>query len=216
MLILCLLCAATPAQADDYLFPGGSTYLSLGVFNTPWTYPDGGHSAHLGRYGVAFSSPIAGDFSGELHGGYATVDVDGEPHFLPVEFTGRYLGLAARYEETDGDYFNLAGEVSYTWHDADGGNFQSSPSEVVWYETWAAFGPVLRYGRWRFSFGAYLQNLQGNETDSQPAAELDFHSQRAVGAYAGIAFYMDRDNSLGLYATTGAREGFELLFRREF
>lgn len=216
LLILCLLCVVVPAQADDYYSPGGSTYLDLEHFNTPWSYPDGGHAAHVGRYGVAFSSPIAGDFSGELHGGYATLDVDGEPEPLPVEFTGRYLGVMARYEETDGDYFNLSGEAGYTWHDVNGNSFEVQPTEIVWYEAWAAFGPVLRYQRWRLAFGAYLQNLQGNETDSEPVAELDFHSRRSFGAYGGIAFYMDRDNSIGLYTTGGAREGLKLVFRKEF
>jgi hypothetical protein len=216
-LLILLLCAfATAAQADDYYTTGSSTYLDLGVFDTPLTYSDGDHAAQAGIYGVAFSTPLGGDVSAELHGGYATLDVDGEPQPIPVEFTGRYLGLMARYEGSDGDYFNLSAELSYTWHDVNGQNFEVQPSEIVWYEAWAAFGPVLRYERWRLSFGAYLQNLQGNETDSEPAAELDFHSRRSAGAYAGIAFYMDRDNSIGLYGTSGSREGVELVFRREF
>ncbi|MFI4967641.1 MAG: hypothetical protein ACHQAU_02850 [Gammaproteobacteria bacterium] len=215
---LCLtiaLCGVSAARADD-LYDGGSTYLDLGRFNTAWTYSDGDHTAHVGRYGVAFSMPLGQDVSGELHGGYATLDVDGEPQPLPVQYTGRYLGLMARYEGTDGDYFNLSAELSYTWQDVNGSNFNVQPSEVVWYEAWASFGPVLHYERWRFSFGAYLQNLQGNETDHQPARELDFHSRRGVGGYAGISFYMDRDNSIGLYATGGARQGLQLVFRRDF
>lgn len=210
------LCSAGCAQADDFYSSGGSTYLDLGRFDTPWTYADGDHTAHVGRYGVAFSTPLGGDVSAELHGGYTVLDVDGEPMPLPFEYTGRYLGLTARYESTDGDYFNLSAEVAYTWHDAQGDGLQSQPSEIVWYEAWAAFGPVLRYQRWRLSFGAYLQNLQGNETDDEPARELDFHSRRSLGAYGGIAFYMDRDNSVGLYATAGARTGVQLVFRREF
>jgi hypothetical protein len=218
LLILLLLCSiATTAHADDdYYWEGGSTYLDLGVYNTPLTYPDGDHTAHAGTYGVAFSTPLGSDVSAELHGGYATLDVDGEPQPVPVEFTGRYLGLMARYEGTEGDHFNLSAELSYTWRDVNGDSFQVQPSEIVWYEAWAAVGPVLRYQRWRFSFGAYLQNLQGNETDREPAAQLDFHSRRSVGAYGGIAFYMDRDNSIGLYATSGARQGLQLVFRKEF
>jgi hypothetical protein len=216
LLILLLLCAvATVARADD-LYDGASTYLDLGVFDTPLTYSDGDHKAQVGAYGVAFSTPLGGDVSGELHGGYATLQVDGEPTPLPFQFTGRYLGFMARYEGSGGDYFNLSAELAYTWHDVNGNDFQHQPSEVVWYETWAAVGPVLRYERWRFSFGAYLQNLQGNETDQQPARELDFHSRRSAGAYAGIGFYMDRANSIGLYVTGGARQGIRLVFRREF
>ena len=216
LLLVIALCGAPAVQADDFYAEGSSTYLDLGAFNTSWTYAVGDHTAHAGRYGVAFSTPLGQDVSAELHGGYATLDVDDEPQPLAVQFTGRYLGVMARYEGTDGDYFNLSAELAYTWQDVNGTDFNVRPSEIVWYETWAAFGPVLRYERWRLSFGAYLQNLQGNETDDQPARELDFHSRRSVGGYAGIAFYMDRDNSIGLYATGGARQGLELVFRREF
>jgi hypothetical protein len=213
MIVLCA--AASTARADD-LYDGASTYLDLGVFDTPLTYSDGDHKAQVGKYGVAFSTPLGGDVSAELHGGYATLDVDDEPQPTAVQFTGRYLGLMARYESTEGDYFNLSAELAYTWQDANGSDFNVQPSEIVWYEAWAAVGPVLRYERWRLSFGAYLQNLQGNETDDQPARQLDFHSRRGFGAYAGVAFYMDHDNSIGLYATGGARQGLELVFRREF
>lgn len=217
ILLLLLIGAAAPAaQADDYLGEGGSSYLSLGVFDTPLSYSDGEHKAQVGAYGVAFSTPLGGGVSAELHGGYGTLQVDDEPQPVAVDFSGRYLGVMARYESTEGDYFNLSAELGYTWNDVDGASFATQPSEIVWYETWAAIGPVLRYDRWRFSLGAYLQHLQGNETDDQPARELDFHSRRSAGAYAGIAFYMDRDNSIGLFATGGARQGLQLVFRRDF
>lgn len=216
MAVLAASWAGAAMAYDDPYSPAGSTYLDLRVFDTPLSYSDGDHKAQVGKYGVAFSTPLGGDVSAELHGGYATLDVDDEPQPFPVQFTGRYLGVMARYEGTEGDYFNLSADLSYTWNDVNGGNFQVQPSQIVWYETWAAFGPVLRYGRWRLSFGAYLQNLQGSETDDQPAREVDFHSRRSVGGYAGIAFYMDHDNSIGLCATIGARQGIELVFRREF
>src|SRR6185312_4521839 len=193
-----------------------STFLDLGVFDTPLSYADGDHKAQVGQYGVAFSTPLGGDVSAELHGGYGTLQVDDEPQPTPFDFTGRYLGVMARYEGTEGDYFNFSAELGYTWNDVDGNSFATQPSEIVWYETWAAVGPVLRYDRWRLSFGAYLQHLQGNETDDQPARELDFHSRRSVGGYAGIAFYMDHENSIRLYATGGARQGLQLVFRRDF
>ena len=71
-----------------------------------------------------------------------------------------------------GDYFNLSGELSYTWHDVNSSGPAATHSEITWYETWAAFGPVLRYGPWRASFGAYYQNLAGDETDSNPGRDI--------------------------------------------
>jgi len=83
-------------------------------------------------------------------------------------------------------------------------------------ETWGEAGPVFRYDRWRLSLGAYYQGFSGTETDANPYRLLDFSAARSVGAYGGIAFYIDPTGSIGLYATTGARHGVQLVFRREF
>ena len=209
-----LLCAT--AHADDLYDPGASTYVELGRYRTSFTYADGDHEAHVGRYGLAFNEPVAGDTTFGLQGGYLTLDVDGEPPGPFLDFTGRYLGLQGRYEGTWGDYFNLSGELSYTWHDVNSSGPAATHSEITWYETWAAFGPVLRYGPWRASFGGYYQGISGTETDSSPSRRVDFNAGKSVGAYAGFSFYIDETGSIGIYGTTGARKGIKLVFRRDF
>lgn len=216
LLVICLLAAAGPSARADDLYAGASTYLDLGRFHTTLQYPDGGHEAHLGQFGVAYSEPLGSDISAGLRGGYAVVDVDREPQPAAFSFDGRYLGLDLRYEGSAGDYLNFSGEFAYTWHDLNGNGFDAAPSEIVWYESWLALGPVLRWGRLRLSLGAYYQYLQGSETDRQPARELDFHSRDAAGAYLGASYYMDPQNSLGLYVSAGARQGLRLVFRRDF
>jgi len=216
-LLCALLSLPLVVRADDYYSPGGSTYLELGRYDTSFKYFDGDHKASVGRYGVAFSQPIAGDFNFELHGGYLTLDVDGEPSALQMNSSGgRYLGLMGRYEGSQGDYLNFSAEAAYTWYDVNSSGFQVTPSESVWYETWTAAGPVFRYDRWRLSLGAYYQSFSGTETDTNPNRVLDFSAGRGAGAYAGIAFYIDTTGSIGIYATTGARHGVNLVFRREF
>lgn len=205
----------TVAHADDFYDPGGSTYLDLGRFQTPFKYFDGDHTAHVGRYGVAFSQGMAQDMSMGLHGGYLTLDVDGEPKPLPVSFSGRYLGVSVDYEGSENDHANLSGELAYTWHEAQNDSFPSN-SQITWYQTWIAFGPVLRYDRWRLTLGAYYQNLTGNETDDSPQQQLDLHAPRHLGGYLGIDFYFDRDNAVGLHGTGGARQGIQLVFRKDF
>jgi hypothetical protein len=215
---LFVLAACTQAaRADGYGSPGGSTYLELGRYDTSFKYSDGDHAAVVGRYGVAFSQPIADDFDFELHGGYLTLDVDGEPSALQMNSSGgRYLGLMGRYEDSQGDYLNFSAEAAYTWYDVNSSGYQATPSESVWYESWGAAGPVFRYDRWRLSLGVYYQNFSGTETDANPHRVLDFSASRGAGAYAGISFYIDPTGSIGLYATTGARHGVNLVFRREF
>ena len=214
-----LLACAASAQADD-LYSGSSTFLDLGGYSTPFRYPDGDRKADVGRYGVAFSYQWADDFSLELHGGYLTLDVDGEPQPVHQSSSGRYLGAMARYEGTEQDYLNFSAELSYTWQDVDSDGFQGAqliqPSEFTWYETWAAAGPVLRLDIWRLSLGAYYQGFTGTETDSAPSRVLDFRAGRHLGAYLGVALYIEPNYSVGLMGTAGARDGVRLIFRRDF
>lgn len=212
---LAVLCCAPLAQADD-LYEGASTFLDLGRFRTSLQYPDGEHMAHVGQFGVAYSEPLGGDVSAGLQGGYTVLDVSGEPQPTSISFDGRYLGLALRYEGTQGDYFNFSGEFAYSWHDVNGVGFSAPPSEVTWYESWLTLGPVLRWQRLKLSVGGYYQYLQGSETDSQPARQLDFHSSRGAGGYLGLSVYLESAFSLGLYVTAGARQGVRLVFRRDF
>ena len=215
--VFCLaaLCCAPLAQADDF-DTGASTFLDLGRYRTVLQYPDGEHVAHIGQFGVAYSEPLAGDLSGGLFGGYDTLDVAGEPQPTPISFDGRYLGLDLSYESTEGDYLNFSGQFAYSWHDVNGVGFSALPSEVTWYESWLAAGPVLRWGRLRLSLGAYYQYLQGYESDSQPARQLDFHSSRGAGGYLGLSVYLGPAFSVGLDVTAGAKQGVQLVFRRDF
>ena len=215
-LLYALLSLSSMARADDYDSPDASTYLELGRYDTSFRYSDGDHKADVGRFGVAFSQPVADDFDFELHGGYLTLDVDGEPQPVPASGSGRYLGLMGRYEGSEGDHLNFAAQLAYTWYDVDSYSLQASPTDSTWYETWGSAGPVFRYDRWRLSLGAYYQNFSGTETDSNPSRVLDFSASRSVGAYGGVAFYIDATGSIGLYATSGARHGVQLVFRREF
>ena len=214
---LFLFLAPCEAQAyDDPYTPGGSTLLDLGRYRTAFSYGGVDHEAHVGRYGIGYYEPVSDDVALSLQGGYLTTDVDGEPAPLPLDFTGRYLGLGLRYESTEGDYLNFSAETSYTWQDVDGNGFSGSSSNLTWYEGWAALGPVLRWQRWRFSFGGYWQQVEGVETDANPAARLDFSAGRSTGAYASLMFYVDDTGSIGIYGTSGARKGLKIVFKREF
>lgn len=216
--VLCaILSLPGVAQAyDDPYSPGGSTLLDLGRYRTPFEYGRVDHTAHVGRYGVAFLQPVGPDVVFTLQGGYLTLDVDGEPVPQPLDFTGRYLGLGLRYESTRGDYLNWAAETSYTWHDVDASGINTR-SNITWYESWAAAGPLLRWRDWRLSLGGYWQRFDGTEDDGGSLnARLDFGAGRSAGAYLGIAYYMDPTGSIGIYATSGARQGVKLVFKREF
>ena len=218
VLILAALWAGPASAYDEGPFgPGGSTLLELGRYQTDFDYPTGLKMAHIGRYGVGFNQPVAEDVYFDLHGGYLTLDVDNDPVASLQDYTGRYLGLGARYLSSEGDYLNFAAEGSYTWFDATGSSFVQQ-SKIVWYEGWLAAGPVLSAGPWRLAGGAYWQDIQGNETDSGPPAGQyrTFSAGRQFGGYIGFSYYVDRTGSVGIYATGGARHGINVVFKREF
>ena len=219
LLFVCLM-AAPWAHADDYYYTGSSTFLDLGRYHTPFRYADGDHQADVGRFGVAFSEQWDDDYDLDLHGGYLTVDVDGEPRPVAQTSSGRYLGLKASYAGTEGNYLNFDAELSYTWMDVNSTGFQGAhftpPSELTWYETWVAAGPELHYAVWRLSLGAYWQGLDGTETDSAPYRLVDFRAGKSTGAYLGLSLYIEPTYSITLRATSGARRGVQLVFRRDF
>ncbi|HEV7163933.1 MAG TPA: hypothetical protein VGO35_00910 [Gammaproteobacteria bacterium] len=209
---------AGPAFAyDDPYALGGSTLLELGRFQTDFDYPDGEHRAHVGRYGIGYNEPVAPDFDLNLHGGYLTLGVDGDPVASLQDYTGRYLGLGARYESSTGDYLNFSVQGDYTWHDVTGSSFVRQ-SEIVWYEAWVTAGPVLNYGPWRVMGGAYYQNIAGNQTDSGPPASQyrTFSAGSQAGVYLGFALYTDQTGSIAIYGMAGARQGINVVFKREF
>lgn len=207
---------AGAAQADLPYAAGGATTFDLGRYETQFQFPLGDEQAHVGRYGVSFSQPVADDVYFLLHGGYLTLDLDSDPVTAPLDYSGRYLGLGGRYQGSRGDYLNFMGELTYTWHDVTG-NGLNQQSEVIWYETRLAAGPVLRYGPWRLMAGGYWRRFSGDETDSGTVIRhLDLSQASSAGAYLGIAFYVERDGSVALYGTSGADRGVKLVFTREF
>ena len=216
--VLCFAWAGCSYAYDDSPFsPGGSTLLELGHYQTDFQYPSGSKLAHVGRYGLGFYQPVSGAVDFDLHGGYATLDVDSDPVASLQDFTGRYLGLGARYASSEGDHLNFSAEGSYTWYDLTGSSFVQQ-SEIIWYESWLAAGPVLSSGPWRLAGGAYYQNFQGNETDNGPPTSQyrTFSAGRQAGGYLGFDYYVDRTGSVGIYATAGARHGVNIVFKREF
>ena len=218
MLASCAALSPAAAWADDSPFdPGGATTLDLGRYRTQFEFSAMTDEVHVGRFGVSFSEPVAEDVSFILHGGYLSLDVDGDPVTTPLGYSGRYLGLMGRYEGHRGDYLNFSTEVSYTWHDASGDGGANQRSELVWYETRFAAGPVVRLGRWRFMGGGYWRRLTGDETDGGTVERhLDFSQKASGGAYLGLAYYVEYNGSLALYATSGAERGVKLVFKREF
>lgn len=218
LLALLALSGLQCAQADDndIYAPGMSAAVDLASYHADFAYADGNHRADIGRYGLSFVQPVAPEAGFGLQGGYMTAGINNATLNPLGDGYGPYLGLFFAWHREFGNYWGFDAQGGYTWHDMSysGANQQA---DVVWYTSYASAGPVLRLDRWRFTAGGYWQNISGHETDSGTVnGRLDFSAARSTGAYLGFAYYLDQTGSVGIYATSGARHGVSLVFKREF
>ncbi|MGH8397108.1 MAG: hypothetical protein ACRETA_02530 [Gammaproteobacteria bacterium] len=204
------------ADDNDIYAPGASAAVDLGSYHTDFAYPDGDHRADISRYGINYMQPMAPDVGFGLRGGYMTAGVNNNTLYPLGDGYGPFLGLFVSWQPMLGNYWSFDSQLAYTWHDMSysGTNQQA---DVTWYTTYASAGPVLQLWRWRVSAGGYWQNLSGHETDSGTLnGRQGFSAARSTGAYLGFVYYLDQSGSVGIYAFSGARQGFMLVFKREF
>ena len=216
-LLLAICAGASSAYADDSdTFSGMSSSVDLGQYHTDFTYPDGDHQADISRYGITFVQPVAADMGFGLQGGYMTAGVNNSTLYPLGDGYGPFLGLFLAWRPMLDDYWSLDFHAGYTWHDMSYLG-PGQRADLTWYTSYVSLGPALRFGAWRFSAGGYYQYLTGTETDTGNLNQRqDFSAARSTGAYVGIAFYLDRTGSVGVYASGGARHGVSLVFKREF
>lgn len=218
LLALMVLSGWQCAQADDsdIYAPGMSAAVDLGSYRTDFAYSDGNHQADISRYAITFVQPVAPEVGFGLQGGYMTAGINNNTLNPLGDGYGPFLGLFFSWQRELGNYWGLDARAGYTWHDMSyrGANQQA---DATWYTGYVSAGPALRIDRWRFSAGGYWQNVSGHETDSGTLnARLDFSAAHTTGAYFGFAYYLDQTGSVGIYATSGARHGVSLVFKREF
>ncbi|MGH8415521.1 MAG: hypothetical protein ACRESX_12390 [Gammaproteobacteria bacterium] len=216
--LLASLCLVQTAYADnnDIYSPGMSASVDLGRYHTDFAYADGNHQADISRYGITFVQPVATDVGFGLQGGYMTTGINNNTLDPLGDGYGPFLGLFFAWHPMLGDYWSADFHAGYTWHDMSFQG-QNQKADVTWYTSYASLGPVLHLGPWRLSAGGYYQHVNGSETDTGTVNQrLDFSAAHYTGAYIGVAYYLDRTGSLGIYAFGGAHRGVSLVFKREF
>jgi hypothetical protein len=145
-----------------------------------------------------------------------TAGVDNSTLYPLGDGYGPFFGLFVTVRPMLGNYWDFDFHAGYTWHDMSysGHNQQA---DVTWYSSFVSLGPVLHLWRWRLSAGGYYQHFNGTETDNGAInGRRDFSAAHSTGAYFGFAYYLDRTGSVGIYGTSGARRGVQLIFKREF
>lgn len=218
LLLLAGACLAQAVHADDndIYSPGMSSSVDLGQYHTDFAYADGNHRADISRYGITFVQPLAPDAGFGLQGGYMTAGVNNPTLNALADGYGPFLGLFVAWRPMLGNYWDLDFHAGYTWHDMSYQG-QNQQADVTWYSSFVSLGPVLRLWRWRVSAGGYYQHFDGTENDTGTInGRQDFSAAHSTGAYFGFAYYLDRTGSVGIYATSGARHGVQLVFKRQF
>ncbi|HET7922174.1 MAG TPA: autotransporter domain-containing protein [Gammaproteobacteria bacterium] len=208
-----------PAHARNDAF---STYLGAAVttshVRTEFDYPGGaGYSASISRYSVTILQAVAPDVDFGLGGDYFIASLDSPALAASNESDGRAYGISLRWHPRLWDYLGLDARAGYRWNDMDFSTANTARPQVNWRETRLEAGPVLYLGNWRVSLAARWWQVSGRETDpGPPAARFDFGAAKRLGFGLGVAYYLDRTGSVGLYATTGAERGAQLVFMRGF
>jgi len=220
-LLLATCAAASGAHADDSEnFAGIGASVDIGRYHTDFAYPNGNYQADVSYYGMVFVQPVSPDVGFGLLAGYQTTSVDNASLNPLSDGFGPFAGFFIDWQPELNDYWNLDLRVGYTWHDLSYTSNDQQPyqqADLTWYTSYVFLGPLLHYGPWRFSVGGYYQHLSGSETDSGTLNQtLDFSGTHSTGAYIGTAYYMNRTQSIGIYATSGAIQSVSLTFKVQF
>ncbi|HEX5340273.1 MAG TPA: hypothetical protein VFX47_05285 [Gammaproteobacteria bacterium] len=204
------------ADRDEAYAPGLGAAIAVTRVHTGFAYPAANHDADLTRYTVIITQAFAADLDFGIEGGYQLAEI-GSPALAGLENTaGHTLGLSGAWHPRLGNYLSLELQAGSRWNDAEFAD-ASRHAELVWYQSYAAIGPVLYLYNWRLSAGLRWQHDDGHEDDrGPPTLRQDFSAAHSTGSYLGVTYYLDRTGSVALYGFGGGQRGAELVFKREF
>lgn len=220
-LLPALIAGAGNAFADDaQTYAGISASVDIGHSHTDFAYPSGNYRADINSYGMVFVQPVSDSVGFGLLAGYQTTGVNNPSLNSLADGYGPFAGLYFDWRPELNDYWNLQMRAGYTWHDmsyTSNSQQASQQADLTWYTAYFGAGPLLHYGPWRFSVGGYYQTVNGTETDTGSINQtLDFSATQSTGAYMGVIYFMNRTQSFGIYATSGAVQSVMLTFRVHF
>ncbi|HET7307860.1 MAG TPA: hypothetical protein VFK24_08615 [Gammaproteobacteria bacterium] len=173
--------------------------------------------ADIDELGLTIDESITPLFDLALQGGYSHVSFDNHPADGGYDLTGRFFGIVARSEPTlIPGVLSLRLQAAYRWHNVDNGRVDHQYDEMTWRETALQLGPVLSMGPLQVSAGGYLEHYDGREKARGPLAfQRDFSAGSVGGGYAQVAFAVS-DGHVGVYARTGAQQGYGIIFSTGF
>ncbi|HET6655493.1 MAG TPA: hypothetical protein VFH57_04540 [Gammaproteobacteria bacterium] len=203
-----------PAHADDLGAAISYTHYSTDFdFGTPAI-----ENADVDELGLTIGESITPLFDLALQGGYSNVDLDDHPAADGYDLTGRFFGIVARTEPTlIPALLSLRIQAAYRWHDVDNGRLDHQYDELTWYETALRVGPVLSVGPVDIAAGGYYTHYDGEEEARGPLAfRRDFSAGSSGGAFASVALELGDGGLIGIYAQSGARQGYGITFSTGF
>lgn len=220
-LLLAISAGANSAYADDGgIYSGIKASVDIGRYRTDFAYPGGNYQVDVNYYGLVIVQPVSSEAGFGWLIGYQTTSMDNPSLYSLNDGFGPFAGFYLDWQPELNSYWNLDLRVGYTWHDMSYSSTDQQPNQqadLTWYTSYVFLGPMLHYGRWRFSVGGTYQYISGTETDNGTVNQkLDFSATHSTGAYVGIMYYLSYTGSFGIYAMGGANQGVGLVFKQEF
>ncbi|HET7587778.1 MAG TPA: hypothetical protein VFL45_06825 [Gammaproteobacteria bacterium] len=210
-----LLLTAVPAAHAD----GLGAAISYARYSTDFEFANAAtENADIDELGLTIGESITPLLDLALQGGYTRLNMDNHPAADGYDLTGRFFGIVARTEPTlIPAVLSLRIEAAYRWHDVDNGRLNGQYDELTWYEASLRVGPVLSVGPVDVSAGGYLEHYDGTEKARGPLAfRRDFSAGSAGGAFATVALELGDGGHIGVYAQSGARQGYGITFSSGF
>jgi hypothetical protein len=149
-----------------------------------------------------------------LTAGVGWISQSGDPATAGYSLSGEWVGLQLRSRVPLGGGLDLVGQAAWVYHQADGEE-NDAAVELSWYDTEARLGLAARFDRLTLEAGGSWRDVDGERR--LPGLEtLTFETENDVGAYAGVALWVDPTGYVSVTAETGTREAVRVQFARQF
>jgi hypothetical protein len=214
LLALALL-AASPLMAGTYAdsISGASIEWEQVEFGVDYTGVPA--TLEMTRFTFSLMDLMHERFALGLRGGYLELTSADDPVLAGIDPHGGYLGVTAAGTLWQAGRFRVIAQgefgYNYTWRED-----ATDKTALRWTEGSLRLAGSFRAGPVELNAGAYSLTLRGRETSSSLALTRDFEAQDSSGMFGGVDLLLDDQGRIGVRLESGAREGFALVFARDF
>ena len=188
--------------------------VSIEDYSAVWIFPTGQHTSDINRLTLNLEEKTANDLRVGINIGLVSLRISenvspSNTQKFNVSSLGLYLRLPLRLSEI----FSLQGQFSYRFNSGSD-SIDTDSSLIEWYETRLELGFSGQWQTLRFTPFIAYQIVDGDITDSE-GTEL-FEPIDQISSGIRFDYFVDPTAYIRFQVSSGAREGFYLVFAREY